>query len=82
VTVAILKADTIAAIKARKPARQPWVFTYKTRGGTYVLANDGTQSDSGKPRDLLALDLFGKVVVLSPLTSPGLIAEFTAAVEA
>lgn len=33
----------------------PYVFTYITDGGTYVIATDLSWTDSGKPRDLVAI---------------------------
>jgi len=33
----------------------PWTFAYITQGGTWILASEGAYSDSGQPRDLLAV---------------------------
>lgn len=79
----ILNAAGAAAIKARKPLQingvQPWLCSYRTKGGGYIIANDGLQSDSGKPRDMVYVWPGGGVVTLSPMVSPEFIAEVEAA---
>jgi hypothetical protein len=53
----------------------PWVFAYRTVGGTYMIASDGKQSDSERPRDILAVAWNDEALLLSPLTSPEVLQE-------
>lgn len=53
--IALLPDELAEAIRARRPIKTEWTDCYRTRGGTYVIASNGRQSDSGKPRDLLAI---------------------------
>lgn len=58
----LISPEAIAKIKARKPygaAEDTWTIGYLTKGGTYIVASNGRQSDSGKPRDLVAITPFG-----------------------
>lgn len=62
-------------IRDRKPFRDERdVQGYLTRGGTYVIASQGKTSDSGKPRDLIAVvpgERFQfEVVLLWPAVHP------------
>jgi len=58
----------------------PWIFGYKTRGGGYIVANDGKQSDSRKPSDLIYIHPGGGIVPLSPFLNPDLVNEVEGAV--
>jgi hypothetical protein len=82
--VSILNEAGAAAIKARKPIQingiQPWLMAYRTKGGGYIIANDGCMSDSQKPSDLIYVWPGGGVVALSPLVNPDLVAEVEAVV--
>lgn len=84
-TKTILTEEGRAAIKAREPIQingvQPWLMAYRTKGGGYIIANDGVQSDSLKPRDLIYVWPGGGVVALSPMVNPDLVAEVEAAVQ-
>lgn len=56
----------------------PFTYTYRARGGTYIIASQGTITDSGRPRDLIAilpgsLDLGTRVLPLYVAVDPDLV---------
>lgn len=61
------------------PNDDPHLIAYMTKGGTYIVASNGKQTDSRKPRDHAAIlpgDLGkGRVIPLYIATHPDLIAE-------
>jgi hypothetical protein len=82
--MSILTPEGAALIAARKPfpkdGPQPWLMAYRTRGGGYIIANDGRQSDDGHYRDLIYVWPGGAIVALSPFVAPDLLAEVEAVV--
>ena len=60
-------------------------MAYYSRGGSYILATDGKWTDSGRPRDLLAitpLRMEGtRVHYLWPAVNPNLVAALRAALD-
>lgn len=55
-----------------------WSAAYVTDGGTWMLASSPEATDSGRPRDLIAvlpatLDLGTRVVPLRPTVNPNLV---------
>lgn len=74
-------------IRDRKPFKDEHdTQGYLTRGGTYVIATQGKASDSGKPRDLLAVvpdERFRQqVVVLWPAVRPDFVTQVEKALRA
>ena len=67
------------AILQREPfgaaAGHPWVMGYPTKGGTYMIATAGRATDSGRPRDLVAIDPAGNVHQVWVAVNPDFIAE-------
>ena len=56
----IINEATSKRIRERLPfTDDPWLIGYRSKGGTYIIASNGKQTDSGKPRDLIALTPFG-----------------------
>lgn len=49
----LLSIEEVENIKSRKPFKGTWLLGYLTRGNSYMIASNGRQSDSGKPRDLI-----------------------------
>lgn len=74
------------AIRERRPFVTAGVLTgYVTKGGTYVLAAPAMVTDSGFPRDLLAVLPGnigqGAVLALSITVNPDLVREVTELIE-
>jgi hypothetical protein len=77
-----INPGALSRISERKPfaiGTYPWIFAYRTKGGTYMIASDGKQSDSEKPSDLLAVAWDWEVLVLSPLMAPEVLQEILGA---
>lgn len=76
-----LDSATIEAIRAGREFKSTWTIGYRTTGGSYIIASDGRQTDSGQARDLLAILPFdlgkGRVVMLYAGANP----EFAAYLE-
>lgn len=69
---------TLERIAQRKPVTEkhdPWILGYRTKGGSYIVASNGRQTDSGKPHDLMLIRLDGSVVVLRPNVNPAAVAD-------
>lgn len=45
----------LQAIRDREPFDEGWLCGYTTKGGTYMVASSGRYTDSGQPRDLIAV---------------------------
>lgn len=70
--------EDVENIRQRRRFASRWGFGYLTRGGTYIVATNGAQTDSRKPRDLvvvLPVALAGdrRVIPLTPLVHPTLV---------
>jgi hypothetical protein len=59
----------------------PWLLSYWTKGGTYMIANNGKQNDDLLPHDLIAVTRDGQVVAVRPTTNPDLVEEVREALE-
>lgn len=59
----------------------PWLTSYITKGGTYVIASRGKTNDDGKPRDLVTVTRDGRALAMTPLVNPQLVAEVQAALD-
>lgn len=70
------QSGAIIQRKTFKPGELgPFIFGYRTKGGGYIIANDGKQNDSGKPRDMVYVWPGGGVVALTPMVNPDFVAE-------
>lgn len=50
-----LKSIVAAAAGGRIGKLTPWNYAYISKGGTYIIATAGTWTDSGRPRDAVAI---------------------------
>ena len=77
------RADVVCT--AGETPVETWSITYVTDGGTYVIASNGQATDSGRPRDLLAvlpLPIEGsRVVPLWPAVNPDLVVALRSALD-
>lgn len=82
----MLSEATQRALKARLPIggratlSDPFLIGYPTRGG-YLIASNGSQTDNGKPHDLLYIHPGGGIVTLSPTVNPDLTEAVRLAIE-
>lgn len=53
----------------------PHLIGYTTKGGTYMLATNGKQSENGKPNDLLAITGHTGVHIIRATIHPQLVGE-------
>lgn len=63
----LLTPKAVKRIMKGKPydeRHDPWTIGYWTRGGTYIIASNGKQTDNQEPHDLLAIDFHGHVKLL------------------
>lgn len=79
----ILPPHAVENIRARRLYDSGWTIGYLTKGGTYIIASNGSTTDSGQPRDLLAIlpgDVGqGAVLILWVAVGPQLVDEVVAA---
>lgn len=54
-TKQIFQAVATAAANRQTGDIAPWTTAYLTDGGTYIIASAGHSTDSGRPRDLVAV---------------------------
>lgn len=67
--------DRIAAGKKVDERHDPFILGYVTKGGTYMVASNGRQTDSGGPEDVAAIGIHGQVFATKLNTNPDLVAE-------
>jgi hypothetical protein len=81
----MISEEAAARIVAGKPFGEKhdrWSIGYRTKGGTYVIASNGRQSDAQRPRDLVVIlpGVWGpdghesRVLPLTPLVNPDFVA--------
>ena len=66
-------------IRVHAPFNETLLEAYMTPGGTYMLATPGKWTDSGAPRDLIAVVGDGALIIpLYPAVNPDLVTEVQA----
>lgn len=80
-TISVEVAERIAKRKKVTRKHSPHLLAYRSRGGSYLIANASLQNDDDQPHDLLLITWDDEVVVLRPTVNPDLVADVRLALE-